>query len=376
MSMTPRERMLTTLAHKEPDRVPIRAMLWPDTERRLKMYFGVDTTEELYRELGVDSGYLGVQRIMPQGWRPTPEYIDFCDSTGYYHPEAEYPEFEDWGVQRRPGAYHGNSPIRQYIFTLHPWESATTTGEIEALPVPDLDISRFANVKRTVQERKGSHLIIGSARYLWMRGMVLRGMKTFLQDLYTRPKIAEAILDKIHHYTCQMADIYLDLGCDGVQISEDLGTNHGLFFNPEIFRKYFKPRYAELVDRVKKRGGFFYFHGDGNLTPIVGDLVETGVDLMHPIQPECMDQLEIKKLYGDKITIATGVSNQCTLPFGTVEDVRREALLKLKQLAPGGGLVFGNSHYAMYETPIENVIALFETCKQYAGYPIDIPDVE
>ncbi len=376
MSMTPRERMLATLAHKEPDRVPIRAMLWPDTERKLKMYYGVETTRELLDELGADSGYKGVERLMPQGWKPSWDYIEFCDATGYYHPAYECAEFEDWGVQRRPGAYHGNSPIRQYIFTLHPWQSATTVKEIKALPIPDLDISRFASVKETVEKEKDRYLIIGSARYLWMRSVILRGMVTFLHDLYARPKIAEAILDRLHEYTCRMVDTYMDLGCDGIQISEDLGTNHGPFFSPEIFRKYFKPRYADLVDRVKKRGGFFFFHGCGNLTPLVGDLVEVGVDLMHPLQPACMDQLRIKELYGDKITISTGVSSQQTLPFGTVEDVRKEALFKLKHLAPGGGLVFGNSHFAMYDVPLENIIALFEVCKQYGKYPIDIPDLE
>ncbi|MGI6379327.1 MAG: uroporphyrinogen decarboxylase family protein [Anaerolineae bacterium] len=356
--------------------MPLRVMLWPDTERRLKIYYGIDTIEELEDILGVDSGYHTVDRTMPEGWRPSWDYVDFCDSTGYYHPEYEYAEFEEWGVERRPGAYHGNSAIRQYIFTRHPWQHATTPKEIEALPLPDLDISRFAEVAKEVRDEKESHLIIGSARYLWMRGVILRGMLTYLEDLYTRPSLVEAMMDKLHAYTCQMVDTYMDLGCDGIQIAEDLGTNHGPFFSPEIFRKYFKPRYADLADRVKKRGGFFFFHGCGNLTPLVGDLVDVGVDLMHPLQPACMDQLEIKKLYGDKITIATGVSSQQTLPFGTVEDVRREAMFKLKHLAPGGGLVFGNSHFAMYEVPIKNVIALYEVCREYGKYPIDIPDIE
>jgi hypothetical protein len=86
-----------------------------------------------------------------------------------------------------------------------------------------------------------------------------------------------------------------------------------------------------------------------------------------------MNQIEIKQEYGDSMTIDTGISNQKTLPFGTQDDVQREVLTALKYLAPGGGFVYGTSHFALYDVPIENIITLYETLKQYGAYPINVP---
>jgi len=86
-----------------------------------------------------------------------------------------------------------------------------------------------------------------------------------------------------------------------------------------------------------------------------------------------MNQIEIKQKYGDRITIDTGISNQKTLPHGTKDDVKQEALNALKYLAPGGGFVYGTSHFALYDVPIDNIITLYETLKQYGSYPIDVP---
>ncbi len=146
-----------------------------------------------------------------------------------------------------------------------------------------------------------------------------------------------------------------------------------MFINPKMWREVFKPRYERLFQRAKRRGGFVLFHSDGNITPIVGDLVEAGIDILNPVQPECMDQAEVKREFGDRITIDTGVSVQRTLPYGTVDDIREEAMNALKKLAPGGGFIYGTSHYAMYDVPIGNLVALYETCKRYGGYPIRIP---
>jgi uroporphyrinogen decarboxylase len=146
-----------------------------------------------------------------------------------------------------------------------------------------------------------------------------------------------------------------------------------MFINPVMWRKIFKPRYKRLFDATKSRGGFVFFHSDGNITPIVGDLVEIGIDILNPVQPECMNQLEVKEKYGDKITIDTGISVQRTLPYGTVEDVKRETMDALKHLAPGGGFCYGTSHYALSDVPVENIVALYDTCRKYGKYPIRIP---
>lgn len=372
--MTPRERLLTTIAHREPDRVPLTARFWLDTRLRLRKHYGVSTDEALYAKMGIDNGAVGAQLLTPRDWTPTPEYAAFCDAIGY-ELHSQYVTYEEWGIRRRLGS-QGQSVLRQYYFTEHPWAQYKEPREIAALDLPDIDApGRFDVAMATLRTEQATRLVWGSLGHvLWTKGWELRGMMRLMKDLHTNPPMAEAILDRLLRYNCAVADQLLDLGCDGLSVSEDWGNNHSLFINPRLWRRYFKPRYATLFDRAKRRGKLVSFHSDGNITPIVGDLVEIGIDVLNPVQPECMDQRAVKRQFGDQITIDTGLSNQRTLPFGTPDDVKRETLDALRYLAPGGGFVYGTSHFALYDVPIENVITLYETVGRYGAYPITLPD--
>jgi len=374
MGMTPRERLLTALAHKEPDRVPLTAKLWADTRLKLRKHYGLKTDEELFDKMGIDNGAINVGSLPPRDWKPTPEYAEFCNTIGY-EVRSQYATYEEWGIERKLGA-KGQSVVQQFFFSHHPWESFTEPSQVEEMKLPNLNApGRFDDAEKTIEEKKEVHVIMGGLGHvLWTRGWELRGMLKLMKDLHTDPEMADAILDKLLAYSCDVADRLLDLGCDGIAVSEDWGNNYSMFISPTLWRKYFKPKYKKLFDRAKRRGKLVFFHSDGNITPIVGDLVEIGIDSLNPVQPECMDQIEVKQKYGDKITIDTGVSNQKTLPFGTPEDVRNETLYALRYLAPGGGFVYGTSHYAMYDVPIENVITLYETCMKYGKYPIRLPE--
>jgi uroporphyrinogen decarboxylase len=372
MGMTPRERLLTTLAHKEPDRVPLTAKLWADTLLKLRKHFGLTTNEELFEKMGIDNGVVNVNSLPPRDWKPTLEYAEFCKTIGF-EVRSQHAAYEEWGIRRKLGA-KGQSIVQQFFFSYHPWESFTKPSQIEAIRLPDLDTpGRLDEAQKTFQMKKDTHVIVGALGHvLWTRAWELRGMLRLMKDLHTDPQMAESILDKLLSYNCDLADRFLDMGCDGIAVSEDWGNNYSLFISPALWRKYFKQRYMTLFDMAKKRGKLVFFHSDGNITPIVGDLVEIGIDSLNPVQPECMDQIEVKQKYGDKITIDTGVSNQKTLPLGTPEDVRNETMNALRFLAPGGGFVYGTSHYAMYDVPVENVITLYETCKRYGKYPIQL----
>jgi hypothetical protein len=371
--MTPRDRLLTTLTHQEPDRVPLTTRLWLDTRIKLRKHYGVETDKELFEVMDIDNGAISVQPLTPTGWKPTPEYTRFCEMIGY-EVQSQYTTYEELGIRRKIGS-KGKSVLRQFYFTHHPWESFTRPNEIEKLTLPDLNApGRFDKAQQIFTEQKENHVVWGSLGHiLWTKGWELRGMMRFMKDIHTSPQMTDAILDKLLDYAYTKAEKLLDLGCDGISVSEDWGNNYSMFINPTLWRTYFKPRYRKLFELAKQRGKLVYFHSDGNITPIVGDLVEIGVDSLNPIQPECMNQIEIKQKYGDRLTIDTGISNQKTLPHGTKEDVKQEVLTALKHLAPGGGFVYGTSHFALYDVPIDNIITLYETLKQYGSYPIDVP---
>ena len=372
--LKPRERLLITLDHREPDKVPLTTRLWLDTKLKLREHYGVATDEELYVKLGVepDRASIGVQP--PGEWISPPEYLEFCEAIGYDHMD-QYTVYEEWGVRRRLGSERPGSRLRQYYFTVHPWEKFTEVSEIEEIELPDLDApGRFDKAEKIANSMRDERLIFGDIGHCqWTKAWELRGMFTLMKDLHTNPRIADVILDRLNHYYIDLADRLLDLGAEGLRFSEDWGNNKSLFISPEMWRRFFKSRYKRLFDRAKRRGAFVYFHSDGNITPIVGDLVEIGIDILNPVQPECMDQVEVKRRYGDKITIDTGISVQRTLPFGSVDEVREEAKRALRLLAPGGGFIYGTSHYAMYDVPTQNVVTLYDICKRYGKYPIKIP---
>ena len=372
--MNAKERLLTTLDHREPDRVPLTANLSRDTQMKLRDHYGVKTSEDLYEKLGVESGRAGIGIGPPTDWKPTAELLEFCRETGY-DAHGQHTTYEEWGIKRKLGSRMPDTTLRQFFFTNHPWGRFTEVSEVEEVELPDLDApGRFDQAIRVVKDYTDTRLIFGGLGHVqWTKAWELRGMMTFMKDLHTNVRMAAAILDRLNDYYVDVADRLLDIGAEGLSFGEDWGTNKSMFIPPKMWREIFKPRYKRLFDRAKRGGGFVHFHSDGNITPIVGDLVEIGVDILNPVQPECMDQLEVKKNYGDEITIDTGISVQKTLPYGTVDDVRKEALHAMKNLAPGGGFIYGTSHMALYDVPVENVVALYDTCRKYGRYPISIP---
>ena len=375
--MNPKERLLTTLDHREPDRVPVSGNFSLDTRLKLRSYYGVETDEELNKKLGIEADRVIIENGAPRDWKPTEEYHEFCRAIGYISTDQmthEYVSYEEWGIERRLGSKLQDSAVQHFFFTHHPWRSFTEPGQVEEVELPDLDLpGRFDRAVKLVEDYKEKRLVFaGLGHCQWTKAWELRGMPDFMKDLHTNLKMAEAILDRLNDYYLDIADRLLDIGGEGLIFSEDWGNNKSLFINPNMWRKIFKPRFKKLFDRAKRRDGFVYFHSDGNITPIVGDLVEIGADILNPVQPECMDQLEVKRKYGEKITIDTGVSVQKTLPYGTVEDVRKEALLALKNLAPGGGFTYGTSHRVLKDTSVENIVTLYETCKKFGNYPITI----
>jgi uroporphyrinogen-III decarboxylase len=107
------------------------------------------------------------------------------------------------------------------------------------------------------------------------------------------------------------------------------------------------------------------YHTDGYVEPVIGELIEIGVDVLHPVQPACMDPAKLKKQFGDRLCFMGTVDEQHTLPFGSVDDVRREVLERLRTVGKSGGLILAPTHHVQLDTPVENLMALIETAKQH-----------
>ena len=188
-----------------------------------------------------------------------------------------------------------------------------------------------------------------------------------LCDFLVSPGIAERIYDRLYGFITAYGVRLAEAGVDVVQIYGDLAMQDRLLMNPDVWRRFDKPRLAHLITEVKRANPdvYVFMHSDGKMTDIIPDLVEVGLDILNPIQPECQDPLEVKKTWGDRLVLHGGVSNQRSIPLGTPQEVKDEVRRLLDHCSPGGGFVLGPANVLLPEFPVENIVAMYETVSEY-----------
>ena len=204
---------------------------------------------------------------------------------------------------------------------------------------------------------------------LWM----LRGMENSLMDFYNHPQEVMKLMEAIRDFHILAIRAYGDLGYDGITISDDLGTQKSTMFSREIFLEFYKPLYSEIFAAAHDYGMHTWLHACGHITQFLGDFVDAGLDVIHPIQHStfpggvsAMDSVAVAREFGDKITFWAGVDVQYLLPLGTTDEVRqgiRELIDTFE--GPNGGLVIAAGNAIMPETPIENIEACFNEAVRY-----------
>lgn len=139
---------------------------------------------------------------------------------------------------------------------------------------------------------------------------------------------------------------------------------------PKTWRKWLKPRFERIITRARKINPrvFVWYHSDGFIEPIIPDLIEIGVDVLNPVQPESMDPVKLKKEFGDNLAFWGTIGIQTNLPFGTPEEVRKVVKERIETVGKGGGLVIGPAHAIEPEVPLENIAAFVEAAKEYGKY--------
>ncbi|MCD6506900.1 hypothetical protein J7M22_09790 [Candidatus Poribacteria bacterium] len=167
-----------------------------------------------------------------------------------------------------------------------------------------------------------------------------------------------------------MARRYAEAGVDMLLTGDDVGMQDRLMMSPQMRRRWLKPRLAKVIQAGKEINPkvHIYYHSDGNIEDIIPDLIEVGVDILNPVQPECMDPVKLKRLYGDKLTFWGTIGTQTTMPFGTPEEVKRVVHERVRTVGKGGGLVLAPTHVLEPDVPGENVIAFFEAVEETRRY--------
>jgi hypothetical protein len=218
-------------------------------------------------------------------------------------------------------------------------------------------------------EMDPSRLMLGTHGLTLMeRAHSLMGMETLFLALMTEPDRVKLLLRKIADFQIRMAEHFVRLGVDGGWFSDDYGSQSAMLISPATFREFFKPLLAEIMQVYKRAGLFVFFHSCGHVEPIVPDLIEIGVDVLHPVQKHANDQARLKREYGNQIAFAGGMDTQYTLTLGTPEEVRAEALEQIAELGQGGGYIAGPENWPPF--PSQNAEAFATTVREYGKHPL------
>jgi uroporphyrinogen-III decarboxylase len=239
---------------------------------------------------------------------------------------------------------------------------------IEKLPDPEKD-SRFEALAAVAEQARAEDRYIMFAwwRLFFERPWQIRGMTNLLIDYYTAPEQVH----KLHAALCETYLGYLrrairELHPDGFWTSDDLGHQTNLFMRPETFRQFLKPYYKQIGDLLGQYDIHWWLHSCGNNTPILGDLIEVGLTVFHPVQKGTMDEKVVAKKYGDQLTFLAGFDVQHTMQEATPDKVRQEVRFLMDTFnRPDGGMCLAAGNGIVSGTPIENIEAFLDEALKY-----------
>lgn len=368
--MTPRERILLTLTHQQPDRTPTTGWFHDEVKGRLLKHYNTSDWDEVLLALGIE------------GWAYLPPVLDFSDyearTTERPGPEEgkravwlDERTYEDaWGVRHRIGE---GGWYQEWVDG--PLSSAETPDDVADYDMPGVDrIREPENYATRVTELKAEgQFVTGGIPNPFLQAWTLRGMENTLADYLIHRDILEAMYDRIYDLYGEMCRRMARAGVDMISITGDIAMQDRLIMSPALWREVDKPRLARLLDECRKLNPdmYWFIHSDGNVMEVMDDLVEIGFDIINPIQPECMDPVEVKRRWGDRITLHGCVSLQRTLPFGTPDDVRKEVEDLIRSCGYNGGLVVFPSNVLQPDTSVENILACFHAARDFDVRSLD-----
>lgn len=378
--LPPRERVLCALEHEEPDRVPIffgtsgaTTMLVP-AYKRLKEHLRFESQDRSFSEI-LQYALIDEEILLRMGSDGRPLTPGPAPSS--LRKEAQDGSLVDeWGIvwDKRPGSLY-------YEIVQAPLRRANDD-DVASWPWPDLaHPSRFqglADRARNIQER-GYAVVAISGVNPWETYCTLRGMDQALVDLLLDEDFVHALFGKLTDLMLAGAVGLVQHAGEQIDVlvmSDDLGTESAPMMSPETYRKLLKPYHARIISAIRAHTeAKIFFHSDGNIYPLIGDLVEIGVDILNPIQVSASgmgDTARLKREFGDRLSFCGAVDTQWALPYGSPSDVRSEVRRRIRDLAPKGGYLLSAVHCLQPDVPPENVLAMCDEARRAGQYPLSL----
>lgn len=350
--MTSRERTLMALSHQEPDMVPV--CLAYETPEAIAEKYGKAPDEIVMRQ---DIYSVCLKQPSPHP-KIREKYLDAIPADA---------SIDAWGVAR------WMSSAGQSHAVVGPLKTMTTVEELEDFPFPDVGNNEHASglAQKVAAFHDAGFAVQGAmSQTIFELAWAMCGMENLMVAFYENPAFVSCLFDKITERKQAMARQFAKSGVDILRLGDDVGSQRGMMISPQIWRLFLKPRLASIIDvaRREKPGIPVFYHSDGDLREIISDLIEIGVTILNPVQPECMDPFEIKRQYGDKLTLWGTIGTQTVFPFGTPEQMEQLVAEYIATLAPGGGYVIGPTHSLNDDVPWANIAAFYHAVDRFGVY--------
>jgi uroporphyrinogen decarboxylase len=234
---------------------------------------------------------------------------------------------------------------------------------------PDPDAPTFVgDIEECIARRPDAFRVFGIGFSLYERAWTLRGMERLMMDFYDHPDFVHELFNAIGDFNIALVKRAIRYDIDAVYFGDDWGQQHGLQMGPGIWREFIKPVLGRMYGEARRAGKFITIHSCGDVDELFDELIELGLNCFNPFQPEVMDVDALVKRYRGRLAFHGGLSTQRTLPYGTPDDVRREAE-HLLALGRDGGYIFAPAHAVPGDVPLENMLAFIEVIQSQTGYP-------
>ena len=357
--MTPKERFQATLKERSVDRIPLDVMSFQEpVVEKLKHQLGVNTKEEVYRWLSLDfrSGKHW-HCLPPEFYRGSfPQAEDIQEKLSYWGTSAE----RDWKDHARPyGTAIGPRPLKD----------ASSSQDVQTYPWPDPGYFDYQSM--TEECKKYQDFVVRMhVGPLFCRLAELCGMETALENLLLKPKVVEAITERLTDFYCEVYRRFFTVACGLVDVFDfwdDVATDRGLFFSASLWRKFYKKPLARIFSVPREFGVRVQYHCCGAMSELIPDLLDIGMEILEPCQFHLpgMDPQRLKREFSRDLTFYGGICTQWTLPFGTEQQVRQEVRERISVLGRGGGYILAPDHSVEPDVPLENILAMYHEAKRY-----------
>ncbi len=350
-----RDNVLSLLKRRGFEYVPNEFLLCPSLVETYRQQTGSSLPYQAYFQMPW-------RRI--EGMSPVPADPRRFDR---YHDVIDKDTEIDW-----LGVGHRSTPTSMHMTQmLYPLAGVDSVEQIDTYPLPVWREEDNAHLKDAVAalHDEGIAALGNMQCTIWENAWYLRGMENLMMDMMTEDDMAVRLLDRVTEMSTDMARIFARAGADIIFLGDDIGMQQSIMMSETLYCEWIQPRLKSIITEIKRINPeiVVIYHTCGYVTPMIPHLIEAGIDVLNPVQPECMDFADIFDRFGGKLSFNGTVGTQTTMPFGSPSDVRKTVEQNMRIAGDRGGLLPSPTHLLEPEVPWENILAYVDVCKNFAG---------